>query len=81
MVMVSLLYRMVAESATAEVGLGNKPEFFQQFQSAVYGGDVYLGVFGMDLFVYFICTDMMVTAVDCGKYHAALRRQPVALFS
>jgi len=35
----------------------------------------------MDLLIYLIGAYVMVAVVDCGKYHPALRRQTVALFS
>ena len=79
--MMPLVCGVIAESSPAEVGLGHQAKPFQQFEGAVYGGDVYVGVFVADLSVYFLSTDMVVAAVYCGKYHPSLRCHPVALFS
>jgi hypothetical protein len=80
-VMMSFLYGVVAEFASAEIGLGNQTQLLEQLQGSVHGGYVHVGVFGAYLSVYLLSADMVVAAMYCGEYHQTLWRQPVALFS
>ena len=79
--MMSLIGVVVAQNSLTHIGLGDQLQLFQQLQSAVYGGDIDLGVFGSNLGIDLLGTDMAFGIMYCLDHQRPLRRQPIALLS
>ena len=77
-VMASLVGRVIAEPAPAEVGLRHQGKLLQQVQGPIDSGDIDVGVSGDDLGIHLFSADVVIAVLDGLEYHQPLRCQPVA---
>jgi len=60
----SLLHRVIPDTATAEVGCGYQAKLLEQVQGAIDGGDIDIGIFFYNLGMYFFGADVVITALN-----------------
>ena len=75
--MPAVFFGVVADDTVADADLSRQAELFKQLQSAVYRGDIGIGVFFLQPLEYLLCADVPFSAVKRIHYHYALGRKTI----